>query len=94
MPKGKNRKLNPPFELNLGALNEWWALQDEVGGTFRGLGLSEQKIWKLAVIAEHSHDWRRRRIADKYLFTLREYRAELGLPELPPPLPAVERKAA
>lgn len=94
MPKRINRKLASPFELSPEALREWWALQDEAGGTFRGLGLSEYKIWKLALLAEHAADWRRRRIDNKMLDVLRYDRQKFGLPPLPPPLPKPERKAA
>ena len=84
MPKRNNRKLTPPFPLNQGQFDEWLALQDEFpNGTFRGQGFTESQIWKLAVIAEHQFDWRRRRIEEKYLFTLREYRGQFGLPPLP-----------
>ena len=90
MPKRSNRKLRSPFELSPEALREWHALQDEVGGTFRGLGLSEAKLWKLCILAEHAADWRRRRIEPKYLETLKVYREQFGLPSLPLP----EQKAA
>lgn len=84
--KRRNNKLHPPFPLSPHALDEWHALQDEMGGTFRGLGLSEHKLWKLAVLAEHQADWRRGRIDPKFVDVLRYDRPKCGLPAFPPPL--------
>ena len=90
MPKGRNRKLPPPFDMNRAALWQWFELQDEFGGTFRGQGFSVAEIWKLGVIAEHQADYRRRHLEDKYFRTMQEYRLQFGLPALPP----IQTKAA
>lgn len=91
--KRRNTKLPPPFALTPHALAEWHGLQDEAGGTFRGLNLSEHKLWKLATLAEHAADWRRGRIDPAMRDVLRYGRAKFGLPAFPPPLRSGDEKA-
>lgn len=85
MKRRKFDKLPPPFTMTIPASHEFFKIQDELPNqTARGHLTSDHLVWKLAVTAEHQADYKRRKISDRELQALKEYRRAFGLPELPP----------
>ena len=82
--RSENRALRPPFELASNAYKQWLSLQQELGGTIRGLGLSGHEVWRLALCAEHQADHFKNRLPDKLEWQMREIREHHGLPPYPP----------
>lgn len=83
--RGRNRPLDPPFELARGAAAQWAALQAEMpNGTFRGVLTTEHLIWKAALAAEQQAQYLSRHgLPDELLEHLRRFRLGLGLSALP-----------
>lgn len=82
--KRQNRPVQPPFELSSNAYRQWMNLQQELGGTIRGLCLTDHEIRRLALCAEHQADHFKRRLTDKLEWQMRDIREHHGLPPWPP----------
>ena len=85
MPKRKNRRLQPPFPLERGALAEWANLQTDLpGGTFRGVLTSAHEVWRAGLAAEWQAQYLSRRgLPDELVTQLQEFRRSVGLDPLP-----------
>lgn len=77
------RAPSPPYELEKPVAGMFGGLVQELRqhGRARFTG---PELWRMASIADLTWHWKRRRLEDVDIQTLKRYRAAFGLPELPP----------